>query len=131
MTSSRVGVTLETRSAKGPASDSSTKGGCEVRKLHLARALVASLGRRLRTANGRSLGGGQGARQANQSGASKPQSHKCWRAKTAAVAQGLPLLRTAPLTVSNGRRAGLDDGERVAPGGPVSGVTVRAGATPA
>ena len=71
-----------------------SRSRCKVRKVHLVRALVASMGSESLPALERpTVAGycgvvGTGAGLADHSGASKPQSHRCCRARIAAVAQG-------------------------------------------
>ena len=95
VTSSRVGVTSKARAAKGPAWDSSSAREAGVRSercisyAHLSQAWAAS---RCQPLSGQRSRGtvlsGRGAGLAGQSGASKPQSQRCCRARIAAVAQG-------------------------------------------
>ena len=127
---------VENAGGEGPSlgQQQRTTGGCEVRKVHLVLALVASVGRESlpafegpTVAGGLFGGGGLGVRQADQSGASKPLSGARGPQRYRTGQDSLSAQRPKQ-TVSNGRRVGLDDGESLAPGGPVSGVTVRAGA---
>ena len=109
----------ENTSSEGPIWDSSSarEAGCEVGKVHL-------VGRESLPAFARPLVAGQ---QADQSGASKPLSGARGPQRYRTGQDSLSAQRPKQ-TASNGRRVGLDDGESLAPGGPVSGVTVRAGA---
>ena len=95
VTSSRVGVTSKARAAKGPAWDSSSTREAGVRSgrcisyARLSQAWVASRCQPLHGQRSRvTVLSGQGAGLADQSGASKPQSQRCCRARIAAVAQG-------------------------------------------
>ena len=92
----RVGVTSKARAAKGPAWDSSSAREAGVRSercisyARLSQAWAASRCQPLNGQRSRSTAGlsGRGAGLADHSGASKPQSHRCCRARIAAVAQG-------------------------------------------
>ena len=121
MTSSRVGVTLKTRAAKGPA-----RCGCEVRKVPLKgqRSLWGVSGFRgvgTGCAAGRPL---QGIK------AGVAEVLPCKDCSRAAADDKTPSPRNEE-AVSCGGRAGKDDGEGVAPGRPVGCVAVGVGATQA
>ena len=95
VTSSRVGVTSKARAAKGPAWDSSSAREAGVRSercisyARLSQAWAASRCQPLKGQRSRgTVLSGRGAGLAGQSGASKPQSQRCCRARIAAVAQG-------------------------------------------